>query len=144
MLVHDTRVRPVHNRKVDIKARTCTCTTFDQYGIPCKHFIAALNFLKRPAERFTVLDYCYTIDAYSALYGAGAAAGIDLVLTEELTSNAAHHPPLSSSEPRKKKERLFPTRAGTKVRRTSRCTTCGQAGHNKRSCPSTEPRREDA
>ncbi|POM67635.1 Hypothetical protein PHPALM_16329 [Phytophthora palmivora] len=43
-------VRPVHKRAVNIEVRTCTCTIFDQYGIPCKHFIAALGFLDRPTE----------------------------------------------------------------------------------------------
>lgn len=140
--VYDTRNRPILKRAVDVDARTCSCAELDQHGIPCKHFIAALDFLGRPAERFTAVDECYKIDVYSALYGGGADSGIRLVLNEEMTINPQHHQPKLSAKPGRRKERPPPTQSTTKVAKVTRsfkCGECGEVGHNRRSCPRSEP-----
>ncbi|KAE8962058.1 hypothetical protein PR001_g29834 [Phytophthora rubi] len=140
LYVYDTRNNPVIRREVNIDARICSCTVYDQYGIPCKHFIAALNFLDRRTEKYDAVDTCYTVDAYASLYGSNQPR-IQLVLPEELTINTSHRPPKLISKKGKKRERRLPSRGDTtlqvgKAKRTMKCSQCGQSGHNKRSCTS--------
>ncbi|KAG6959584.1 hypothetical protein JG688_00010008 [Phytophthora aleatoria] len=38
------RMRPsIGTRRVNLSSRACSCNDFDQQGIPCRHYIAALH-----------------------------------------------------------------------------------------------------
>ncbi|OWZ16236.1 hypothetical protein PHMEG_0009994 [Phytophthora megakarya] len=114
---------------------------YDQYGIPCKHYIAALNYRNRGIEKYACVDACYTIEAYTNLYGSGQQR-IQLVLPEELIVNGDHRSPkLAEKKKDKKGDRRFPSKGDTtlqvgKSKRTMKCSNCGQPGHNKRRCTS--------
>ena len=51
---------------VDLARRMCACRRWDLTGIPCKHAIAAINFMRQKPEEF--VDACYLTKTYMATY----------------------------------------------------------------------------
>ncbi|KAK9929543.1 hypothetical protein M0R45_026638 [Rubus argutus] len=51
---------------VDLEARTCACRRWDLSGIPCKHDVAAINFMRMKPEDF--VHECYLKKTYMAIY----------------------------------------------------------------------------
>ncbi|POM80595.1 LOW QUALITY PROTEIN: putative phosphorylase b kinase regulatory subunit alpha-like isoform 1 [Phytophthora palmivora] len=51
-----------------------------------------------------------TVSNLSALYGAEAGSGIQLILDEELTNHLQHHPPKVNSKAGRKKKRRLPSK----------------------------------
>jgi hypothetical protein len=139
VFVHNTRGRTIVNRRVDLTSRSCTCIMFDQHGIPCHHFIAALEYHGKSEEMFSSVDHYYTTESFLTLYGASESNPIELVLSEQLTTNLNDHPPPIVSKPGRTKQRRYPSSGDPshhvgRLQRLPKCGSCGQSGHNKRSC----------
>ncbi|OWZ01211.1 LOW QUALITY PROTEIN: hypothetical protein PHMEG_00027454 [Phytophthora megakarya] len=67
----------------------------------------------RGIEKYACVDACYTIEAYTNLYGSGQQR-IQLVLPEELIVNGDHWPPkLAEKKKGKKRDRRFPSKGDT-------------------------------
>ena len=52
--------------QADIEKKSCTCKKWDLKGIPCRHGIAALYYMRRDVESY--VDNCYSKDAYLKSY----------------------------------------------------------------------------
>jgi len=51
---------------VDLQARTCACRRWDLTGIPCKHVVAAINFMRHASKDY--VDPCYLKKTYMVIY----------------------------------------------------------------------------
>ncbi|KAJ0397845.1 hypothetical protein P43SY_007630 [Pythium insidiosum] len=79
-------------RRVTFSKNECTCGYMDQFGIPCRHFIAALAEYEREDDTLTQYfhDY-YTVAKYSEAF---EGAQIRLPLEHELKRDKSCLPPL--------------------------------------------------
>ncbi|RLN20588.1 hypothetical protein BBJ28_00026487 [Nothophytophthora sp. Chile5] len=77
--VRDTRGNFGQHR-VNIEEKICTCSYMRQFGLPCRHYIAALIKFKSLSKLYDACDACYFVKGYAAGYGCGTDQGIELVL----------------------------------------------------------------
>ncbi|KAL6199798.1 hypothetical protein ACLB2K_029580 [Fragaria x ananassa] len=63
---------------VDLQRRTCACRRWNLTGIPCKHAISAIHFMREKLEDY--IDACYLKKTYLATYShtIQPVNGIDL------------------------------------------------------------------
>lgn len=54
--VYSTVRQPFYKRRVVLSKRQCSCQFFAQYGIPCRHFIRALQSQKAIDSVFEYFD----------------------------------------------------------------------------------------
>lgn len=60
--------RLIYKRRVVVSTRQCSCGYMEQYGIPCRRFICALNAVKMVDSVFEYFDSCYTTQADAAAF----------------------------------------------------------------------------
>uniref|UniRef100_K3WWF6 SWIM-type domain-containing protein n=1 Tax=Globisporangium ultimum (strain ATCC 200006 / CBS 805.95 / DAOM BR144) TaxID=431595 RepID=K3WWF6_GLOUD len=135
-------------RKVHLREKTCTCTTFHQFRIPCRHILAALTFAGNRADgslAHAFFDPCYLVSSYATAF---RDKFIQIPLEEDLEANSTILPPQRvllpasgrSSNKRKQpsvneSQTSFTAAEGTSVR-TYQCSVCkSQDGHNRKTCP---------
>jgi hypothetical protein len=124
--------------RVNVAETTCTCAYIRQYGLPCRHLIAALIKMKRLDTLFDACDKCYHVDSYIRGYAATEDSGVELVLDEVLQHHDVLPPiPTLTTSGRKKVKRIAsqgekPNSATT--RPSGKCSLCGQTGHSTRNC----------
>jgi hypothetical protein len=51
---------------VNLEERTCSCRKWQVSGIPCKHDIAFITYLREPLEKY--VDNYYSVDKFRAAY----------------------------------------------------------------------------
>lgn len=115
--VWDTRSPVPKRRRVNISANACSCPFADQFGLPCKHLVAASNFFNASGGLWDISKLChpmYLARGYFDVYGQ--ASSVSMPLEEELAWNLS--------------VQVVP------VGPTNRCSRCHAYGHNKRRCPS--------
>lgn len=133
---------------VDLEARTCACRRWDLSGIPCKHAVAAINFMRKKPEDF--IDNCYLKKTYMAIYSniIKPINGMDLWLRSD---EPTIFPPQYTRQPgRPKTKRIKDAsekadNAGPKlgkVQRSLKCSNCGVLGHNVKTCHRHLPPKE--
>lgn len=104
--VIDTRHASSSRRRVDVDAKVCTCSFMGQYGIPCRHFIAALKFFGHQSELYSAFASCYLVDEYHRGYGASSGS-IELVLPEDISCLKERLPPMKkTNKGRPKRKRI--------------------------------------
>ncbi|KAF4128134.1 SWIM zinc finger domain-containing protein [Phytophthora infestans] len=81
--VRDMRGFPPVRRRVKLLERTCTCSFFYQYGIPCSHIYSMLAFIDQPERIFDFFDRCYLVETYMRANDA-ATSNIELVLDDHI------------------------------------------------------------
>ncbi|KAH9112724.1 hypothetical protein LEN26_013233 [Aphanomyces euteiches] len=125
-------------QRVDLDSKSCTCSYMGQKGLPCRHFIAALIKCDRLIELYDACDQCYKVDVFFNAYGCGDRFGVELVLNENIEVRDAMPPPRTLNNVGQKKTKRFASHQelplGAPSVKLRRCTLCGDAGHNRRSC----------
>ncbi|XP_077230123.1 uncharacterized protein LOC143863321 [Tasmannia lanceolata] len=120
-----------HVDEVDLEKKTCTCRLFQTMGMPCSHAIAAMGLDQR--DPYSYCGEWYHADTYRRTYDGAIYPTLDRSQWPECTHPLPLVlPPKSRRQPgRPKKVR---TERGMQRGVHHKCGTCGQLGHNKRSC----------
>jgi len=127
---------------VNLETKSCGCRRFQQNGIPCGHAIACIALLRQP-----LLDFCPLALATSTWQDTYATHFMPVDITNLIPGDV--FPPTTRVKRRRpKKERIQPNKARRHARiqqiaggvpyipdhAPHYCSTCGQEGHNARSC----------
>ena len=132
---------------VNLYSRTCSCTQFQQNGIPCTHAMAFLhqkgirpeNFLP-PVFSIQNLHDSYWINIRPAvIQDLEVAAQIEPPRLKQTTDrkkkNRAEAGDRSASTKRQRRTDIIPAGpAGEADRPVHYCGRCGKPGHNRRTC----------
>ena len=126
--------------RVDLAAKTCQCTYWTQFGIPCRHAIAAAEADGRLANYSEFIKYSfhpmYLMDNYCDSMEGTICEVVDL---DALIPDGDMHPSLNlklSGRPRKRRRKSRGEDAGA-IKQT-KCSSCGEPGHNSRTCRSKQ------
>ncbi|XP_004303589.1 PREDICTED: uncharacterized protein LOC101315165 [Fragaria vesca subsp. vesca] len=125
---------------VDLQRRKCACRRWDLTGIPCKHAVSAINFMRQKPEGY--VDACYLTKTYMDIYPHTVTPvnGMDMWMP---TNEQAILPPQYNRQPgrpktkRNKEASERNTEGGLKlgrVQKSLRCRNCGTLGHNIKTC----------
>ncbi|XP_024169793.1 uncharacterized protein LOC112176210 [Rosa chinensis] len=124
---------------VDIERKSCACRRWDLSGIPCKHVVSAIHYMREKPKDY--VDTFYWTKTYLAIYSntISHVNGMDLW---ERTDDAAILPPQYNRQPsRPKTKRIKDTskkaNEGTKlgrVQKSLKCSSYGFLGHNVKTC----------
>ncbi|GAB9468160.1 hypothetical protein Gpo141_00005484 [Globisporangium polare] len=148
----------IRQRRVDLQHRTCTCAFRMQWGIPCRHILAALQKLANGFNQtFEFFDECYLVRNYvSSFKGRYLELPLDETIQRDATllparlvnktnsSSTSNSTSLEDGSQGSEQQHL----AGPKKRRVRnrpledrkrgiyKCHKCHRAeGHNKGTCP---------
>ncbi|GAB9464692.1 Mutatorlike transposase [Globisporangium polare] len=118
--VWDTRSPVPKRRRVNLSANSCSCPFSDQFGLPCKHLVAAANFFNGGSNGglWDIVKLChpmYLTRGYADVYSQ--TSPVSMPLEEELSWSTS--------------VQVVP------VGPTNRCSLCHAYGHNKRRCPNS-------
>ncbi|XP_043805062.1 uncharacterized protein LOC122721398 [Manihot esculenta] len=122
---------------VKLQEKKCSCKWWDISGLPCKHAALCIGYMRQDIE-----DYChyyYYISTYVKVY-EGVIHPMPQANYSIQDESQCIMPPLLkrlSGRPRKARKREEGEAAPSNVRtksKTTRCATCKQLGHNKRTC----------
>ena len=118
--------------QVNLDTRSCTCRQFDLDHIPCAHAIAACRFYN--ISCYTLCSKYFTtkalLSSYSeCIYPTGNE--IDWVVPNHIRDKVVLPPKTRRPTGRPRKVRIP---SGGEGKRTSRCSRCGQYGHNRKTC----------
>ncbi|KAF4318934.1 hypothetical protein BBO99_00007916 [Phytophthora kernoviae] len=117
--IWDTRSPVAKKRRVNLMAKSCSCPYPDQFGLPCKHMCAAVEFFNKSGGSWDLAQLChsvYTVASYAQAYSPQTAP-VQIPVDEELVCNDAIH---------------------MKPPAMKRCSVCKTLGHNKRKCTALE------
>lgn len=122
---------PLKQRRVDVRGSTCSCTTWRQQRIPCRHLIAILVQRRTTDRIFELVGPSHTIASYEQSLGS-----LEVLEDISLASDPTIQPaPFVRQAGRPKKRRIRSQgETGGKARKAYRCTRCGTVGHNKKTC----------
>ncbi|KAL4174439.1 hypothetical protein KRP22_006377 [Phytophthora ramorum] len=138
---HNPQIR---QRRVDLEHRTCTCSCRLQWGVPCRHVLAALQKLGKMSQAVDFFDECYLVRNYVSSFKNRA---LELPVEENLKRDSTLRPPRfvnkqnasngAGSDANKKKKRRARNRPLEQRKRPMyKCRKCHRAeGHNKGTCP---------
>ncbi|KAJ4826826.1 hypothetical protein Tsubulata_038645 [Turnera subulata] len=130
---------------VDLGAKACSCFAWSLSGIPCKHAVAVIGWLRRKTEAY--VDPFYHTSTYINLY--------NMVINPTRSSDEWEKsgggpvlPPIKHIQPGRppKKRRIRDPdepRNPYKLKRqqhTVKCSKCGQQGHNIKTCKRQRPK----
>ncbi|XP_040374572.1 uncharacterized protein LOC121052774 [Rosa chinensis] len=124
---------------VDLSRRTCACRRWDLTGIPCKHAISAINFMRQKPEDY--VDASYQTSTYMAIYSntVKPVNGMDLWLPSD---EPAILPPQYNRQPGRPRTKRIKDASeketdGPKlgrVQKSLKCSNCGILVHNMKTC----------
>ena len=125
---------------VDIDKMTCTCQKYQEKNFPCCHAIKFLTTILKARPE----SYCGNIHSVDRLRAMHALAdGRTATLTTRTDLHAigrvALDPPAREIEQGRKRAKTnvnqSPVSDSAKSKRSNACPECGQAGHNRTTCP---------
>ncbi|RLN56353.1 hypothetical protein BBJ29_003238 [Phytophthora kernoviae] len=153
--VTESRSFPPRRYHVDLNQRACSCSYMFQIGVPCRHFLAGLTYFKCSNDGNGCVDSCYSVSAFAEQYDVQRTGNIELLLDSELQENHAVKVPVVTRKRGRPKSKQFLTSGKVLeaplassgcvdnniiamgddqiVGGKRRCSSCGQAGHSKRS-----------
>ncbi|XP_048128383.1 uncharacterized protein LOC125312816 isoform X2 [Rhodamnia argentea] len=124
---------------VDLVGKTSACREWDLSGIPCKHAICCISFMK-----FDINDYvddCFKKDAYERCYQFFLPAMNGQQMWPKVGGEPIKPPPYRRKRGREKKNRIKDkderSSDGKKLMKVGvqmRCSNCLNYGHNKKTC----------
>jgi hypothetical protein len=122
---------PLKQRRVDVKGSTCSCATWRQQRIPCRHLIAIFEQRHSKDKIFEIVGPSHMVSSYEQSLGS-----LEVPEDNTLVADSTLHPaPFVRQAGRPKKRRIRSQgETGGKARKAYRCTRCGIVGHNKRTC----------
>lgn len=139
---HNAQIR---QRRVDLEHRTCTCSRRLQWGVPCRHVLAALQKLGTMDQAVEFFDECYHVRNYVSSFKNRT---LELPLLENIKRDPTVRPPRfvnkqsangagsDANAARKKRRRARNRPLDQRKRPMYKCHKCHRAeGHNKGTCP---------
>ncbi|XP_040369906.1 uncharacterized protein LOC121051504 isoform X2 [Rosa chinensis] len=134
---------------VNLRLRTCSCRRWDLTGIPCKHAVSAINFLRQDPDEY-VAD-CYFKKRYMAIYSNFIKAVNSMDLWGRCEDPPILPPTYSRQPGRPKTQRIkdFSEKLQTaegklgRQQRSLKCGNCHQVGHNVKTCQRHLPPKEN-
>ncbi|XP_056176052.1 uncharacterized protein LOC115670556 [Syzygium oleosum] len=124
---------------VDLAGKTCACRKWDISGIPCRHAICCIAFMKLDINDY--VDDCFKKEAYEKCYQFPFLVMNGEKMWLKVNGEPIKSPPYRRKRGREKKNRIKDKdeRSGdgkklTKVGVQMRCSNCLQYGHNKKTC----------
>eukprot|EP00644_Phytophthora_capsici_P009061 jgi/Phyca11/14204/fgenesh1_pg.PHYCAscaffold_6_\ len=134
----------IRQRRVDLEHRTCTCSRRLQWGIPCRHVLAALQKLGAMDRAVEFFDECYLVRNYVSSFKDRA---LELPVDGSFELDTTLRPPRYvnkqnsnnadsnvNSKQKKRRKRNLPL--DQRKRPMYKCHKCNRAeGHNKGTCP---------
>ncbi|XP_061991204.1 uncharacterized protein LOC133709465 isoform X2 [Rosa rugosa] len=134
---------------VDLTRRTCACRRWDLTGIPCKHAISAIHFMRQNPDDY--VDACYLTKTYMDIYSntVKPVNGMDLWIPCDEPTILPPQYNRQPGRPRTKRIKDVSEREteGPKVGRVQKslkCSNCHQLGHNVKTCHRHLPPKEKA
>ncbi|GMF21637.1 unnamed protein product [Phytophthora lilii] len=134
----------IRQRRVDLEHRTCTCSRGLQWGIPCRHVLAALTKLGAMNQAVEFFDECYLVRNYVSSFKNRV---VELPVEDSIKPDPTLRPPRfvnkqsandagDANAARKRKRRVRSRPLSQRKRPMYKCHKCHRAeGHNKGSCP---------
>ncbi|RVW57841.1 hypothetical protein CK203_114816 [Vitis vinifera] len=123
--------------QVNLDTRSWTCRQFDLDHIPCAHAIAACRFYN--ISCYTLCSKYFTTKTLLSSYPEciyPTENEIDWVVPNHIRDKVVLPPKTRRPTGRPGKVRIP---SGGEGKRTSRCSRCGQYGHNRKTCKTTNP-----
>ncbi|XP_051120589.1 uncharacterized protein LOC127244200 [Andrographis paniculata] len=124
---------------VDIRNRCCACRSWQIYGLPCSHAVAALLSCRQNVHRFA--ESCFTVASYRKTYSQTIHPIPDRTLWQETAGGHENeeeivvNPPKSLRPPAQaRKRRTTHTGDRSQVKRVVHCSRCYQTGHFRTTC----------
>jgi hypothetical protein len=126
--------------RVDLEQRTCQCTSWTQYKIPCRHAIKAAQDAGRLAdfEAFTTHAFApmYLMTNYVDALTPSICEVVDLA---SLVPDGITKPSLNIKQKGRPKQKRIRSRGhnaadGGTVPKKTKCGSCGGLGHNSTTC----------
>lgn len=118
------------NLEVCLAPPSCPCSLWTQFGLPCRHIVAALGATGSTDRAMSMFSPCYTTATYAEHLSSIRLPSEHLLYRDEGLLPAPHVP--QAGRPRK---RRFRSRGEKRVRAVYQCRQCGKKdGHNKATC----------
>ncbi|XP_062005869.1 uncharacterized protein LOC133723049 [Rosa rugosa] len=134
---------------VDLTRRTYACRRWNLTGIPCKHAISTINFMRYKSEDY--VDACYLTKTYIAVYSntVKPVNGMDLWIPsdEPTILPPQYNRQLGRPRTKKMKDAFEKETEGSKLERVQKslkCSNYGTLGHNVKTCHMHLPPKEKA
>lgn len=146
------QVIELHNKKevvrhvVNYRNRECTCREWQVTGKPCAHALAFIKTQRNVDLRHFVSSY-FNIQSFRDAYKWGIDPMPDRHQWPEVDKGFVLHPPLLKKKaPGREKKNRIPScleKGSGKIKRQSKCRTCGETGHRQGSakCIFTAPKK---
>ena len=130
--VFDVQSRPGvdASRIVDLEKRECTCMKFQDLGYPCKHACAAALLAGVDIPSLCIDER--RVGALRRVYEFGIIP-IDM----ETIPLIPIEPPLIKRQAGRPKVKRIRRRDEDRPKKIHYCSSCGETGHNKKTCPLT-------
>ena len=126
---------------VNLQERTCSCRKWDVTGIPCKHAIAFITFLREPLEKY--VDTYYSVEKFKTAYGALIPAMTDKAQWAQSDHDFFMYPPLIKSTAGSRQTERFKgcteTSEGTRPKGKHKWPICKGYGHRWYKCKDGDP-----
>ena len=129
-------------RTVDLEAKTCSCTKWQQFKLPCHHAIAAARATNRLGKMGAWYDHAFAPFYLAANYAAAYAdVAVFMPMVETMVGDGVTLPAervKQAGRPQKKRIRSAGGARGdgvsSKRRAIYTCQSCGSTKHNRQNC----------
>jgi hypothetical protein len=127
-------------RKVDLDEKTCSCSYWNQYGIPCRHAIAVAQEAKRMEDYSEFVAWAFDpMSLMSNYMDALESAKFEPICLEDLAVDKVTLPSINAKPAGRPRKRRIRSRGDTVagggvVPRQQKCKRCSSDGHNSRTC----------
>ena len=129
-------------RTVDLEAKTCSCTKWQQFKLPCHHAIAAARATNRLGNMRAWYDHAFAPFYLAANYAAAYAdVAVFMPMVETMVGDEVTLPAervKQAGRPQKKRIRSAGGARGdgvsSKRRAIYTCQSCGSTKHNRQNC----------
>ncbi|XP_077222130.1 uncharacterized protein LOC143855973 [Tasmannia lanceolata] len=120
-----------HTDSVDLEKKTCTCGLFQMMGLPCGHAIAAMGLNKM--DRYKYYQDWFLASTYRSTYEEVIHPTLDRTQWPKPSHDLqVLFPPRARRQPGRPKKVLI--ERGLQFGEHHKCKSCGEPGHNKRTC----------
>lgn len=127
-----------HRHRVDLLQKSCQCSFWTQYGIPCRHAICAADSDGRLANYPQFVEYAFHSMYLMANYVDTLKDTIcEVVDLDALVPDGKTQPNINvkqAGRPKKKRVRSRGELVGGTQHKRTKCGSCNQPGHNARTC----------
>ena len=117
-------------RRVETEALKCSCSTFNQMGLPCRHIVAVLHTIGSTIDMTQAFHPSYLVKTFKQGF---EERSIEVVVSTKPPAVFILPPPYYKNAGRRQKRRIGSS-GDTKPGVTYKCRSCTQARHNSKTC----------